>query len=505
MQLTRLRFNVIPLVISVIGYSQTPEQVYNNAYRLFEARDLNGARREFSRLVQAGPLALKARYFLGRIALLESKPAEAVQWLEPVAGSDPPVFDVDAQLVKAYLDTGQLEKARTLIERAITRTPWDGALHYRLGRIYQQMGESDKASQEFAASVRLKTEDREWVQLLLECSRHIAGGEQAEAIRVRDVLLANQSLDPDVLVAAGLAFAAAGMHQQSLEPFETAAKRDPAFFQAQYNTGLALLKLARAGDAVPPLKAALRLNPDSVDANSALSVAYVMGERYTDALPALERWHELQPANPRAFIMLALAHLRTGSPGKAALLLEKLLSTPQKDPKPYFLLIEALNATEQQKRALDVADEAARRFPALPQAHLAKAQQLARVGRYAEAGPEFARTLEGAPSQMDAILGLGEVQQKAGEYLASLQTYQRALTLDATNPTAALGAARDLVQLQRAAEARQLLEASIGAHPENSQLHFELSRVYARLGERDLAAQQTRLFNQLRAQDAKAP
>src|SRR5437588_3914357 len=240
------RFRFILLLFSIAGYSQTAEQIYNKAFRLFQDRELVTARREFSRLVQTGVFALKARYFLGRIALLETKPAEAITWLEPVAVFDPPLFDVDGQLARAYLDTGQLEKAKALIERAITRTPWDGALHYRLGRIYQQMGQTDKANQEFAESVRLKTEDRESVQLLLECSRHIASGEQAEAMRVRNALLANPSLDPDVLVAAGLTFAAAGMDQQSLEPFETAAKRDPAFFQAQYNTGLALLKLARA-------------------------------------------------------------------------------------------------------------------------------------------------------------------------------------------------------------------------------------------------------------------
>lgn len=504
--LTLVRLSLIVLIFGVAGYSQTAEQIYDKALGLFQERDLIAARREFSRLVQTVPdsHALKARYFLGRIALLESKPTEAVKWLEPVAASDPPIFDADAQLAKAYLDTGQLEKASALIERSISRTPWDGALHYRLGRIYQQIGQTDKASQEFAESVRLKTEDRESVQLLLECARHITSGEQAEALRVRNVLLANPLLDPDVLVAAGLEFAAAGMHLQSLEPFETAAKRDPAFFQAQYNTGLALLKLARAADAIPPLEAALRLNPSSVEASSALSVAYVLVERYADALPVLEGWHERQPANSRASMMLALAHLRTGSPAKAVPLLERLLSTSQKDPKPYFLLIEALNAIEQQKRALDVADKTVQLFADIPQAHLAKAQQLARVGRYAEAGPEFARTLEQAPSQLDAILGLAEVQQKAGEYLASLESYQRALALDATNPTAALGAARDLVVLQRTAEARQLLEASIPAHPENAQLHYELSRVYARIGERDLAAEQTRLFNQLRAQDAKA-
>jgi Flp pilus assembly protein TadD len=53
------------------------------------------------------------------------------------------------------------------------------------------------------------------------------------------------------------------------------------------------------------------------------------------------------------------------------------------------------------------------------------------------------------------------------------------------------------------AEARGVLESAVKVHGENSQLHYELSRVYARLGERDLAAQETRIVQELRAREAK--
>lgn len=493
------------LILSLADRAQTTtDNRYEKATRFFHERNLTAARREFTRLVDTAPPALKSRYFLGRIALLESKPAEAVTWLEPLVTADPPVFDAVAQLGKAYLDLGNLEKAKVLTERAINRAEWDGALHYRLGRIYQQMGQQDRARQEFSETVRLKSADRESVQLLLECSQHISKHELAEAIRIRDLLIANPSVDPDVLVAVGAAFAGAGMHQESLEAFVIAAKREPSFFQAHYNTGLALLNLGRPSDAIPSLEASLRLGPDSVDANSALSVAYVLTGRYTDALPTLEHWRRIQPENPRAAMMLALAYLRGGSPAKSVPLLEQLVRASS-DAKAHFLLIEALNATEQQARALETANQAVQMFPDNAQAHLARAQQLARLGRYGEASPEFTRTLELAPGQTDAMLGLGEVQQKAGDYATSLVTYQRALSVDANNVAATLGAARSLILLQRIGEARNLLESSSAAHPENSQVHYELSRVYARLGERELAAQQTRIMLELRARESKAP
>ena len=240
--------------------------------------------------------------------------------------------------------------------------------------------------------------------------------------------------------------------------FEAAAHRDPNLFQAHFNTGLATLRLGRAGDAIAPLEASVRLWPDSAEALSALSVAYVLENRFRDALPLLEHWRAIQPENPRLLTMLSLAYIRTGAPARAIPLLRANITRASTDPKPYFLLIEALNATEKQNEAVTVCDEAVRMFPGVAQAHLARAQQLARVGRYNDAGPEFRKTVELDGRSVDALLGLGEVQQKAGDYEDSLKTYQEAMNIDTDNLPASLGAARDLVLLNRYADARQLLE-----------------------------------------------
>ncbi|MGI8989963.1 MAG: tetratricopeptide repeat protein [Bryobacteraceae bacterium] len=493
------------LIFAISGWPESADRIFRTGTELFGRRDLAAARQEFLRLTKTASYAPQSRYYLGRIALLESKPAEAVEWLEPIALNTPPIFDAAAQLSKAYLDTGQIDKAKSMTEHALRQAEWDGALHYRLGRIYQQLGDSEEARKEFAESLRLKSADRQSVELLLQCSKSLASGAAQDAMRIRQELLDNASLDPDVLVALGLTFTGAGLPAESLEPFETAAKRDTSFFQAQYNAGLALLKLGRAGEATAYLEAALRLSPELTDSNSALAVSYVLQARYADATPPLEKWRALQPANTGALDMLGLAYLRTNAAARAIPVLRDAIRFAHGDPKPYFLLVEALNATEQQAAALDVAADALKLFPELPQAHLAEAQQLARLGRYRDAGPLFARAAELAPGQIDGLLGLAEVQQKQGDYAASLETYQRALAIDRNNVTASLGAARDMILTKDISGARSVLEAAIVTHPENSQLHYELSRVYARLGEKALAAEQTQILQQLRARESKTP
>jgi tetratricopeptide (TPR) repeat protein len=161
--------------------------------------------------------------------------------------------------------------------------------------------------------------------------------------------------------------------------------------------------------------------------------------------------------------------------------------------------MDCLNAAEKQQEALEIADQAVTRFPDLSQAWLGKAQQLARIGRYHDASPLFAKAAALAPDRVEPLLGLAEAQQKDGAYEESLATYQRAIQLN-RDVTAVLGAARDLIFLNRLAEARTLLEQSVPEHADSSQLHLELSRVYARIGEKQLAEEQTRIVQQLRTQ-----
>lgn len=53
-------------------------------YTLFRQRKLTAARQRFASIVKTAPPAYNSRYFLARIALMENRPAEAIDWLKPV-------------------------------------------------------------------------------------------------------------------------------------------------------------------------------------------------------------------------------------------------------------------------------------------------------------------------------------------------------------------------------------------------------------------------------------
>jgi tetratricopeptide (TPR) repeat protein len=260
---------------------------------------------------------------------------------------------------------------------------------------------------------------------------------------------------------------------------------------------LALLKLNRAADALAPLAKAVELLPQSAEANLTYGLAAVMNQRYADAIAPLERARAADPGNVRSGLLLATAYLRTGAAKKAAALLGADAYRNATDPAPFLLRVEALNAAENQTGALAAALEAQKKFPQIAQTHMAVAGQLARLGRYQEAQPAFAAALRLAPGYPEAELGLADTLARSGDHAAAIEHYRAAQTLGVP---ARSGFARSLIALRRFDEARAVLEESIAAFPSEAALHVELSRVYARLGKPDLAAEQTRIVEKLRGE-----
>jgi tetratricopeptide (TPR) repeat protein len=478
-----------------------PSLLYLRGYVLYRMNKLSEAKQDLKSSATATPTALRSHYILARIAESEGQRTEAIRWLRPCAEAEPPVDDALPRISKLYWEVGQIENSQVWTERALRKTPWDGSLHYRLARIYQIKGQAEQARVEFAASSRLKSADSTGVRKLMECSEALSAKDLKTALRVREEFIGQSELDPDLLVALGTTFATAGSPEQAIDLYTAAVARDPQLFQAHFNLGLAMLNLNRPDAAIEPLQRSLELAPESKQANAALGLSYVMQNRYSDAVAPLEAAREADRHDTKTAGLLSVAYYRSGAAAKAIPILRDVLQNSKQDPKFYFLLIDCLNADAQEEEALAVSTEAAARFPQLAKAWLSKGQQLARLGKYHEAGVQFAKAAELEPGDIDALLGMAEAQQKDGDYQGSFETYQRALARDG-DVTAALGAARSLMFLGKPAEARTVLEQFAGANANNSQLHFELSRIYARLGEKDLAAQQAQLGQQLRIQES---
>lgn len=477
---------------------ENAEVIYRLGYVQYRLRKLGLARQNLQRVIKQVPPAYSSRYFLGRIALLESKPREAIEWFDPILQSNQIVFDTAAQVAGAYASVGESQKAIAALRTAILQTPWDGSLYYKLGQIYQRSGQADMAREEFRNSSRLKNLNREDVEILMHISELLRESKNQEAVQNGAKILDRENADPSTVIAVGVLYGTAGLPLQALSAFESAAARDANLFQAHFNKGLALLKLNRTAESLPPLQRATELLPQSADANMTFGLAQVMNQRYREAIDPLSRAWRMDSSNPRVGSLLATAYLRAGEPNKALPILRSVVDS-SKEPTSLLLMIEVLNGVQDTDGALDAAKVAAARFPTIPQAQLALGQQLIRAGRYQDARPAFEAALRLTPGLPEAELGVADTLQKAGEHAPALEHYQQAKKSSATELAATLGEARSLAALRRLDEAAIALETAIPRQPSNATLHLELSRIYARAGKPELANQHAKIAEQLKA------
>jgi len=467
----------VPLLERALKLEPTNSEVrYRLGYAQFRLKQYPAARGHFLAVVRAAPPAHYSRYFLGRIALAENKPAEAVTWLEPVR-----VMDSASQLAAAYAAAGQPLKAVPLLSTALGAEPWDSNLHYRLGRLRQQLGQAELARESLETAARLKDANREDVEILIAVAKAIEGRRAEEARALGEKIAARAQPEPDSLVALGVLFGGAGLEGDAVRIFAAAVERKPEHFQAQHNLGLALLRGGRTQQALPALREAVRLLPQSVEANLAHGLAAVMNQQYGEAVPSLERVWQAGDVSPRAASLYATALLRTGEAARAAAILKTAAAGAGADLNTHLLRLEALNASHDSAGALEAALEAARAFPAEPRAAMAAAQQLARAGRYREAQPQFERVTARDAANVEAALGLGDCLQKTGQHEAALPRYRAAMNGQGTSLAARLGLARSLVALRRLAESRDVIEEALRLHPDDAALKIEQARVRARL------------------------
>ena len=419
-------------------------------------------------------------------------------WLEPIAAANESIFDTPSQLASAYAGAGMRDKAIATFRLAIARTPWDSSLYYKLGRLYTETGKPELAAEAYDNSRRLRDANREDVEALMRVSQLLGSADSAGAKRAAAGILDRASADPNALVALGVIYGSANLSEDALVAFDRAAARDPDFFQAQYNRGLALLKLNRATEALGPLLRATELLPQSIEANRACGLAAVISHRYAEAIPPLQAVWAADSKDVRVGALLATAYLRTGSAKKAGELLAAGAFDTAPDPAPLLLRVEALNAAEDPAGALDAALLAQKKFPRVPQTHMAVATQLARLGRYKDAQPAFAEVLKLAPGYPEAELGLADTMARSGDHAAATEHYRNASSTKSTSVAARSGLGRSLIALRRFDAAKAVLEESVAAYPNEPALRIELSRVYARLGLPEQAAEQTRMVEQLR-------
>lgn len=242
----------------------------------------------FLQALSRDPSSAAALSGAGRAALAKHDLARAIDYLERALAVEPRALGLHYSLAAAYRGLGQLDRARTHLERRGSGRP---APHDPLMETYEAVLHSP---------LSYETQGLRALE-----SRQVK--EAADLFR-KGLELAPD--DPRLFHRLGTALFMAGDTAGAVQQFEQALRWAPEFPRAHFGLGMVLNLSGRHAEAIERFAAAVKYQPDYLEARLGLAEALRVTGRLQESLPHFDRIVELDPSLAEAWVMYAKTLIR---------------------------------------------------------------------------------------------------------------------------------------------------------------------------------------------------
>ena len=151
-----------------------PNLHYSLGHLLWKNLQTEEARIEFDAELTINPRHAGALHDLGNTYLLDHQPEKALPFLNRALAVDPGDPELHRDLGSCYTQLPDYRKAEAELKIAVAADD-DGSVHYKLARVYQSLGEKDKAATEFALSAQMNHESHRKLEQRTERIKSIQG------------------------------------------------------------------------------------------------------------------------------------------------------------------------------------------------------------------------------------------------------------------------------------------------------------------------------------------
>lgn len=305
-----------------------------------------------------------------------------------------------------------------------------------------------------------------------------------------------QPLDTRAIYEAGLSSLASddlGKAQLAVELL-SASGTVPAYLQVlQAAIDLRFGRLQQAATGLIP---ALEDPATSAVAHTLTGEAFYKNRQFAAAIKVLLRAVEIDDSLVVAHRWLAAAYYDIGTTGPAIEELQRVSELAPDDPRPHRLMGLIYKDMESYDEAIVEYREALERssdFADRPAVLLEFAACLVEVGLF----PELDEVLAQCPVNATVLGYSAQALAARGEPGQAMQKLDEALALEPENLPALLLKGQLLLEQSSLDEAVLVVQQAVQHHPLDNGAHYQLSQLYARQGEADLAqkhaAESTRL------------
>jgi predicted CXXCH cytochrome family protein len=294
----------------VIPYTlpESPEggddRLYNDVAQVQDSADRTTGILRLQQDLEKSPTSRPEFYFeLAEACEKSGRHAEAIHWYDEALSRDPEFRPATDGLAVALIGLGNLDRAASLLEKAVSSGAADAVALTDLGNVYLKQGKPDAAQQTLTRALSVNPDTPEAQNLLglaLAQKQDWPGAERSFRAAI--------SIEPELTAAhqnlANL-LARAGDYTQARFHFEKAIAGEPDNADTRDRYGLLLAMTGSYEKALVQLREAVRLNPDLAQAHGDLAdVLSAHGQIET----AADEYRRAIQLNPRAYE----AHLSLG-------------------------------------------------------------------------------------------------------------------------------------------------------------------------------------------------
>ncbi len=280
-------------------------------------------------LTRLSPTTPDPYFELGRGYARMGNNTEAIRWFDAALSHESDYRPAFLELGPALLASGQSDRARAVLLRAVTLYPNDDQLLTNLGNVYLRMNMLTEAQSALDRAVAANPEGADAYNL--QGLAALRGGDKAgaeksfrEAIRWQPGFAEAQS-NLATLLTGSHSFAEAEFH------FQKALAINPAYADAHHGLGLLLILTGSLPRATAELREAVRLQPDSAQVHGDLADLLATQGQIAEAAEEYRQVLRLKPDQADAYLGLGLALLREHQPEEARPYLEKAAASNDAD------------------------------------------------------------------------------------------------------------------------------------------------------------------------------
>ena len=242
---------------------------------------------------------------------------EIAEHLRTLLAASPEAIDLRLRLIETLARAGRFEGMAEQVDRLALEptdhpSPGDKRILDQLLDVAWQLRDQGDDAQAEAIFRRILAVDADNAPARSAMLHFYSTDEERAAHEAAMRAHWDQESDADALLAEGASLLAGGNAQNAFDLLQRAAAALPRSEIAQFNLGLAAIRLERWEVADTALASACELNPNRAEALFNHGIALVYLKRYPEAIERLDRTVAMRPDLYQAHYYLSLAYRNTG-------------------------------------------------------------------------------------------------------------------------------------------------------------------------------------------------